>query len=106
MIHVELFTFTEGGAAGFRVSGHSDAAAAGSDIICAAVSSAAYMTANTITDIVGVHADITVKDGLMCLKIPPGDAGACGTLLEGFRLHITALGRQYPENIKITGTEV
>lgn len=36
---------------GFEISGHSDFAEEGSDIVCAAISSAAYMTANTVTEI-------------------------------------------------------
>ena len=106
MISVELFTFFDGKDAGFRVSGHSGAGEAGYDIVCAAVSSAAYLVVNTITDAAGIKASIHVKDGFMDCKIAPEDAEVCAILLKGFRLHLTALSRQYPQNIQIIDTEV
>ncbi|HEX3017733.1 MAG TPA: ribosomal-processing cysteine protease Prp [Caproicibacter sp.] len=105
MIRAEFFT-KNGQPNGFRVSGHSGSSEAGTDIICAAVSSAAYMAANTITDVIGVPAEISVEDGLMLLKIPAEAADSCGALLQGFRLHMAALKEQYPKNIELTDTEV
>ena len=49
MIQV-IFTVKDNDICGFEISGHSDYAEEGSDIVCAAVSSAALMTANTITE--------------------------------------------------------
>ncbi|MFU0833322.1 MAG: Ribosomal-processing cysteine protease Prp [Oscillospiraceae bacterium] len=107
MICAEFFTFSDGSPAGFRISGHSGAGAEGNDIVCAAVSSAAYMTVNTITDVVGIHhASVSVKDGYMDCKIAPEDAKVCSTLLKGLRLHLLALRQQYPQNIQIIDTEV
>ena len=40
---------------GFEISGHSGYAEQGSDIICASVSSAAYMAVNTVTEIIGEY---------------------------------------------------
>ena len=105
MIRAEFFS--KGGMpVGFRVSGHSGASEAGTDIVCAAVSSAAYMTANTVTDVIHVPAEASVSGGAMVLRIPEKDAAACGALLRGFRLHMSALQKQYPENITLTDTEV
>jgi uncharacterized protein YsxB (DUF464 family) len=106
MICAELFTFSDGREAGFRISGHSGAGEAGYDIVCAAVSSAAYFVANTITDVIGVKAAISVKDGYMNCKIASENTEVCKILLKGFRLHLTALSRQYPQNIQIIDTEV
>ena len=50
---------------GFEISGNSDFAEEGSDIVCAAISSAAYMTANTVTEILHINAQVTEDDGLM-----------------------------------------
>ena len=105
MIRAEFLT-KNGAPLGFRISGHSGASNAGTDIVCAAVSSAAYLTANTITDVIGVPADICVEDGFLSLKIPAADADSCGVLLKGFRLHMAALKEQYPTNIKLIDTEV
>ena len=47
---------------GFKISGHSGYAQEGSDIVCAAVSSASLMVANTITDIQQLNADVAASD--------------------------------------------
>ena len=47
------FHFGENGIS-FTVKGHSGSANAGEDIVCAAVSSAVYMAANTVTEILGL----------------------------------------------------
>ena len=105
MITAEFY-HENGQPAGFRFMGHSDASEAGTDIVCAAVSSAAYLAANTITEIIGVPADILVEDGIMSFKIPLGRAPECGAVLKGLRLHLAGLQEQYPTNIQITDTEV
>ena len=70
------FRMREGSLTGFTVSGHAGAGSAGRDIVCAAVSSAVYMAANTVTDVLHCPADITVGDGLLSLDIPGDAAGA------------------------------
>ncbi len=90
---------------GFTVVGHAGAGAAGSDIVCAAVSSAAYMTANTVTEILGVPASVSVQDGFMSLDTD-GHAAVCQAILSGFRLHIQALHDQYPRRVQLMNTEV
>ena len=86
---------------GFQVSGHSGAGTAGNDIICASVSSAAYMTANTITDVIMLNADISVQDGYMELVLNENLPEA-QQILEGLRLHLTSLADEYPNKIKVT----
>ena len=72
----------------------------GSDVVCAAVSSAAYMAANTLTEIVGAKADASAQDGMMrVILIQPDEQTE--TVLRGLELHLTELSKQYPENIKI-----
>ena len=69
-------------------------------LVCAAVSSAAYMTANTITEIIGDKADIEVNDGEMVLSVKtPSDKTLA--VLEGFKLHIQQLEEQYKGCIKV-----
>ncbi len=91
---------------GFTLSGHSGAGKEGEDIVCAAVSSAAYMTANTLTDVYRFPADITVRDGFLSLELSEQDAGKCRELMEGFLLHLTQLQGQYPHHIQVSITEV
>ena len=94
--------FTEGELlTGFEIKGHSGYAETGSDIICASVSSAAYMTANTITEIIGLDADITLNDdGFFKFKVKP--VSQTQATLRGLKLHLEALSQDYPENIKLT----
>lgn len=91
---------------GFEIKGHSGYSEEGSDIVCASVSSAAYMTANTITEIVGLDADISVDDGYMMMKLTSHDALKVQDILKGFELHITELSKQYQINIKVNHSEV
>ena len=88
--------------AGFIISGHSSKN--GDDeqgrIVCSAVSSAAYMTANTITEIIGDNADITVDEAQMQLTVKaPSDATLA--VLAGLKLHLEQLKGQYPKNIDV-----
>ena len=88
---------------GFEISGHAGGSA-GMDIVCAAVSSAVYMAANTVTDIIKVHADISEQDGH--LKFSVGEENdSAAAVLDGLKLHLTELSKQYPKKIKVI-TEV
>ena len=89
---------------GFRITGHGGGEM-GQDIVCAAVSSAAYMTANTITEILHAPADITVDEGWMDLTVTDR-VDACQHILCGFRLHLQALEEQYPKRVHLMNTEV
>ena len=86
---------------GFELEGHSGAGEAGSDIVCAAVSSAAYLTANTVTDICHCRAEVWDSDGHMLVKVKDADTERCQDILKGFRLHMEELEQQYPEHIQI-----
>ncbi|MBQ7639059.1 MAG: ribosomal-processing cysteine protease Prp [Clostridia bacterium] len=97
------FSFPQNGSARFIIMGHSGSAEAGEDIICAAVSSAAYMAANTVTEILGIEANAKVSDGYMKFEFSGSETAA--NIVRGLRLHIEELSKQYPDFIKIT-TEV
>ena len=85
---------------GFEIKGHAMFAESGSDVVCAAVSSAAFMAANTITEIIGAKADASADDGMMCVTLSQSDEQT-ETVLRGLEFHLTELSKQYPENIKI-----
>ena len=89
---------------GFSVKGHctADANDELGRFVCASVSSAAYMAANTITDVVKDKADISVNEesGEMVLRlISPRNESKL--VLKGFALHIMQLSEQYPDCIKV-----
>ncbi len=104
MIRVRFHT-ADDAIVGFTLDGHAGAGVSGQDIVCAAVSSAAYMTANTVTEIIGATADITVRDGYMQVMLTDRIDG-CQDILSGFRLHLEALQEQYPNRVHLMNTEV
>ena len=85
---------------GFSISGHADYDDYGKDIVCAAVTSAAIMAANTIIEIIKADAEASEADGSIKLTAKE-DSDAVQTVLKGFKLHIKELAKEYPENIKI-----
>ena len=95
------FFLRNGKLCGFELEGHSGAGEAGSDIVCAAVSSAAYLTANTITDVCHCRARVQDFLGHMTVKVEEADAERCQDILQGFRLHMEELEKQYPQHIQI-----
>ena len=87
---------------GFKISGHSSVNCDDEvgKIVCAAVSSAAYMAANTIIEVIGDKADAKVDDAEMYFSVKnPSDATV--TVIKGLQLHLTELSMQYSNNIKI-----
>ena len=104
MIRVRYKT-ADGLLTGFSLSGHAGAGEYGQDIVCAAVSSTAYMTANTITDVIGATAHVTVDEGYMDLTVTDRLAD-CQHVLSGFRLHIQAMQEQYPQAVQLMNSEV
>lgn len=106
MICVDFYTLPEGGLTGFRMEGHAGCGDAGEDIVCAAVSSAAYLTVNTITDILSITPlSLRVREGEMALRIDRQDEPACRVPLMGLKLHLTGLEEQYPEAIRVSYME-
>ncbi|MBQ8210659.1 MAG: ribosomal-processing cysteine protease Prp [Clostridia bacterium] len=89
---------------GFVIDGHSGYAECGQDIICAAVSSAAYMAVNTVTEILGIDIDADVNDGYMKIMLS-STSKAATDMLKGLQLHLTELAKDNPDFIEIT-TEV
>lgn len=87
----------------FILKGHSDFADKGSDIVCSAVSSACYMAANTITEILGVNAKTETDDGYMRFSV--SGSGAAADIIKGLKLHLEAISREYPEFVSVA-TEV
>ena len=91
---------------GFEVSGHSsiDCDDETGKIVCSAVSSACYMAANTIIEIIGDECEAVVDDAKMYVSVNSPSKETI-TVLEGLKLHLIELSKQYSKRIKIT-TEV
>jgi len=90
----------DGYISGFVMQGHtSDNASEKGRLVCAALSSAAYMCANTITDVIKAKCDTDVRDGYMRIEIE--DARPAQDVLSGLRLHFEGLKAQYPRHITL-----
>lgn len=85
---------------GFSLTGHADYGDYGKDTVCASVTSAALMAANTVTEIIKADADASAQEGSIKLTVKE-DSDTVQTVLKGFKLHIKELAKEYPENIKI-----
>ena len=92
---------------GFEVKGHSGYADEGSDIVCAAVTSAVRLCECTINDVLGLEAAVKVrqKDASISLKLP-GSLGqtnesTCQALLTALMVYFSELHEEYPENISV-----
>ncbi|WOC33321.1 MULTISPECIES: ribosomal-processing cysteine protease Prp [Caproicibacterium] len=97
---------TTGQCVGFAFSGHAGSREAGRNVVCAAVSSAAYLTANALTDVLHSKAEITEQDGVLHLRVPPADEPKCRPFLQALKLHIENLEEQYPKYINMSDKEV
>ena len=92
---------------GFTVKGHSGYAEAGSDIVCAAVTSAVRLTECAVNDVLGLGATVKVKerDASVSLRIPGGlsqtSESTCQTLLTALMVHFASLHEEYPEHILV-----
>ncbi|MGP1543704.1 MAG: ribosomal-processing cysteine protease Prp [Candidatus Fimenecus sp.] len=99
---IDVKFFENGGLiTGFSVKGHSEYDEAGKDIVCSAVSSAAIMTANTITEIMNLKADISEKDGFLEFSLNQGNAIKTQDVLKGFRFHIKNLAKEYKSYLSV-----
>ena len=90
------------GICGFSAQGHTGFAENGHDPVCAAISSALYMTANTITDVIKAPCEsLEVADGLMELQLSSSRQSDCQVLLQGLLIHLQELASQYPDEIRL-----
>ncbi|MCC8135618.1 MAG: ribosomal-processing cysteine protease Prp [Ruminococcus sp.] len=103
MIRAEFYE-SKGILTGFRMSGHSGYAESGSDIVCAAVSSAVQLTANTM-EAFGCKIKVAVDDSAVKCVAEEADENAV-RLVDSLLLHIKAISEDYPKTIKIITTEV
>ncbi len=87
---------------GFSVSGHSSKTCDDTEgkILCSAISSASYMAANTISEIIGDRVEAELDDGFMEIRVNnPSDKTQA--VLLGYKLHMEQLCLQFSDRISI-----
>jgi len=105
------FRMEGGRIAGFTVKGHSGLAQEGSDVLCAAVTSAVRLTECAVNDVLGLEASVKVNraDAGVSLKLPGGlgqtNESTCQTLLTALMVYFAQLHEEYPENIIVMEEE-
>lgn len=105
MIKTEFYLKDEA-LVGFSLKGHADYDDIGLDIVCASVSSAVELTANAITEILKVNADVLVLENEIKFRLPHGDNKNAVDFLKALRLHLEILSQDFPQNIQIDDIEV
>ena len=85
---------------GFDAKGHSGYSEEGSDIVCAAVTSAVRLVESTVNDVLGLAASVKVHE-----RLPGGlsatNESTCQALLTGLMLLFSELHSEYPDNIEV-----
>ena len=92
---------------GFDAKGHSGYSEEGSDIVCAAVTSAVRLVESTMNDVLGLAASVKVheRSGAVEFRLPGGlsatNESTCQALLTGLMLLFSELHSEYPDNIEV-----
>ena len=102
MINVHYLKDSEGLVYGFRIGEHAGLAPEGEDVLCAAVSSAFYLVANMVTEVLKVE-PVNLRDdyGEAFLRVRAEDEKKCRDIFTAFAIHISNLREQYPENLNV-----
>ena len=101
MIKFTMVTNTDGKITQFTVDGHSGYAESGSDIVCASVSSAVWLTINGIEKQNLAKLSYEERDGFVKCIISDKSEGA-DILLDSLVMFIAELSGQYKEFLKFT----
>ena len=102
-----IFHTVEDRIIGFSAQGHSGYSEAGSDIVCAAITSAVRLVESTVNDVLGLAASVKVheRSGAVEFRLPGGLSAAnestCQALLTGLMLLFSELHSEYPDNIEV-----
>ncbi len=104
MIIVSLFK-NKAHITGFNVKGHAGYAESGSDIVCAAVTTAVMTTVNGLTDVAHIQAEVTVEEGfLSCLlpeKLSETERREADLLIDSLLLTLENLATQYAAYVQL-----
>ena len=110
MTKINLYKDKNGKIVKFVIDGHTDFADIGSDILCAAVSTAGTMTLNGITEVAKIKVGFEVRDAYIECILPDNltesEQEKCELLINTMLLTLYDLKQQYEKHITITELEV
>ncbi len=87
----------------FCISGHAGYAEQGSDIVCAAVSSMAFLTVNTATDSFGIDAEVysdEKKEPVIGFRLK-SDSETGSALIRGLMRELEVLQEDCPKYVRV-----
>lgn len=103
MIRVTLKYDTNNQLTGYEMSGHADSAPYGQDLVCAAASTLAIVTENSL-DVQGVRYEAEMNEGYFKLDLAPIDdateALVAQAVLKTLEVGVNSLTQTYPKFIK------
>lgn len=85
---------------GFQISGHAGFAESGYDIVCASVSSAVQLTANNITEIFQIEADVSVEENLISLRVNE-ENDIADKLIYGLNFHFNLVSEEFSDELTV-----
>lgn len=96
---------------GFQLSGHAGYAAAGEDIVCAAISSACEMALNVLAELEPAFSCRIEADGghISAALVPDQpviNPQACQIVFRAFAHKMNALAEEYPQYVSVQLSEV
>lgn len=92
---------------GFDSQGHSGYAEEGSDIVCAAITSAIRLVETIVNDVLGLCAAVKVseEETRISLRLPgglsPTAEDTCQSLMTGLMVYFAELRDEYPDFIEV-----
>lgn len=101
-----LFTKDANGYNGFSIKGHAMYDDFGKDIVCASVTSAVQLTANAITEVIGIKAVISVLENEIKLELPQDSPKQAYDFIKALFIHIGILSEDYEGTIELKVLEV
>ena len=91
---------------GFEAVGHSGAGAEGEDIVCAAISSVTQYAAVMAEEVLGFENSVEMnEEAYLSVKNKSGNH-TWYDIVKGLEIYLTELQKLYPDNLKVTYTEV
>ena len=101
-----LFKKDANGFCQFSIKGHAMFDDYGRDIVCASVTSAVELTANGITEVLGVKAKVDAFENEIRLKLPENSPKEAYDFLSALYLHLKILSEDYAGTIQLNAMEV